>query len=173
MANCVLTEGIPLQCVESTGGVKTVYIGAYNETGTTFTYDASEVIDTVTSSETFYTYKFRPQTASYDEAGNHSLENGTNFWTQTLSMIFHKMDADKRNNILLLAGADLHVIVETQNGVYWWVGLKNGANLTASTAGAGKAYGDLNGYNITITGSEPLLAHELSSTAFGTLTIAA
>jgi len=72
-----------------------------------------------------------------------------------------------------LAGADLHVIVETQNGVYWWVGLKNGANLTASTAGAGKAYGDLNGYNITITGSEPLLANELSSTAFGTLTIAA
>ena len=43
----------------------------------------------------------------------------------------------------------------------------------ASTAGAGKAYGDLNGYNITITGSEPLLANELSSTAFGTLTVAA
>ena len=173
MANCVLTSGIPLQCSESTGGVKTVYIGAYDDVNTTFTYDLDEIIDTVVSSETFYTYKFRPQTASYDEAGNHSIENGTNFWTQTLSMVFHKLDADKRNNILLLAGADLHVIVETQNGKYWWLGLKNGANLTDSSSGAGKAYGDLNGYTITITGSEPLMAHELSSSAFASLTISA
>ena len=173
MASCVLTAGIPLACTESTGGVKNVYIGAYNESGTTFTYDAANIIDTVTSSETFYTYKFRPQTASYGEEGSHSIENGTNFWTQTLSMIFHKLDAAKRNQILLLAGSDLHVIVETQNGDYWWVGLKNGANLTGSTAGAGKAYGDLNGYNLTIVGLEPKLAHQLDATAFGTLTISA
>ena len=29
MANCVLTEGIPLACLDSTGGVKNVYIGAF------------------------------------------------------------------------------------------------------------------------------------------------
>jgi hypothetical protein len=173
MANCVLTSGIPLACTESTGGVKNVYIAAYNEAGTSFTYDANDVIDTVTTTETFYTFKFRPQTASFTEEGTHSVENGTNFWTQTLAMVFHKMDADKRNNLLLLAGADLHVIVETQNGDYWFMGLKNGANLSASTVSAGQGYGDLNGYNYTITGLEPKTAHELSSTAFGLLTISA
>jgi len=173
MPNCVLTAGIPLECVDSVAGVKNVYIAAYNESATSFTYDADDVIDTVTTSETFYTFKFRPQTASFVEDGTHSTENGTNFWTQTLTMIFHKMDADKRNQVLLLAGADLHVIVETQNGEYWLMGLKNGANLNASQSAAGKGYGDLNGYTLTIVGTEPKLAHEMSSTAFGTLTISA
>ena len=171
MANCVLTEGIPLACLESTGGVKNVYIGAFSDT-TTFTYDADEIIDTVTSTESFYTFKFRPQTASYGEELSKSLENGTTFWTQTLTMIFHKMDAAKRNNMLLLSGTSMHVIVETQNGDYWWLGLANGADVSATTSGAGQAYGDLNGYNLTITGLEPIMAHELSQAAFDTLTIA-
>ena len=171
MANCVLTEGIPLACLESTGGVKNVYIGAFDD-ATTFTYDADEIIDTVTSTESFYTFKFRPQTASYGEELSKSLENGTTFWTQTLTMIFHKMDAAKRNNMLLLSGTSMHVIVETQNGDYWWLGLANGADVSATTSGAGQAYGDLNGYNLTITGLEPIMAHELSQAAFDTLTIA-
>ena len=171
MANCVLTEGIPLACLESTGGVKNVYIGAFSDI-TTFTYDADEIIDTVTSTESFYTFKFRPQTASYGEELSKSLENGTTFWTQTLTMIFHKMDAAKRNNMLLLSGTSMHVIVETQNGDYWWLGLANGADVSATTSGAGQAYGDLNGYNLTITGLEPNMAHELSQAAFDTLTIA-
>ena len=171
MANCVLTEGIPLACLDSTGGVKNVYIGAFSDS-TTFTYDADDVIDTVTSAESYYTFKFRPQTASYSEELTKSLENGTTFYTQTLSMIFAKIDAAKRNNMLLLAGTSMHVIVETQNGDYWWLGLANGADVSANTSGAGQAYGDLNGYNLTITGLEPVLAHELSAAAFATLTIA-
>ena len=173
MANCVLTEGIPLACLDSTGGVKNVYIAAFDD-DTVFTYDADDVIDTVTNvGLTFYTFKFRPQTASYGEELTKSLENGTTFWTQTLSMIFHKMDAAKRNNMLLLAGTSMHVIVETQNGDYWWLGLANGADVSANTSGAGQSYGDLNGYNLTITGLEPVMAHELSSTAFASLTISA
>jgi hypothetical protein len=168
--NCVLTEGIPLACQDSTGGVKNVYIGAFND-ATTFTYDSDEIIDTVTSTETYYTFKFRPQTASYGEELSKSLENGTTFWTQSLSMIFPKMDAAKRNNMLLLANTSMHVIVETQNGDYWWLGLSNGADVSANTSGAGQAYGDLNGYNLSITGLEPLMAHQLSQSAFDLLTI--
>ena len=172
MANCVLTNGIPIECMDNTGGIKNVYIGAYSDT-TTFTYDSDDIIDTVTSSETYYTFKFRPQTSSYSEELTASVENGTNFWTQTVVMLFHKMDATKRNNILLLVQTSTHIIVEDQNGKYWWIGLANGANSTAGTNSAGQAYGDLNGYNVTLTGLEPVSAHELSAVAFGTLTISA
>ena len=171
MANCVLTEGIPIECMDNTGGIKNVFIGAYSD-ATAFTYDTDNSILTVTSTETFYEFKFRPQTSSYSEEGTHSVENGTNFWTQTLAMIFHKMDSTKRDTVLLLAQTSLHVIVEDQNGLYWWLGLANGANTTASTNGAGQSYGDLNGYNITLTGLEPLPANELGATAFESLTIA-
>ena len=162
MANCLLTEGIALECMDNTGGIKNVYIGAFSD-ATVFTYDADEIIDTVTNvGLTMYTFKFRPQTASYGEELSKDLANGTTFWTQTLTMIFHKMDAAKRNN----------VVVETQNGDYWWLGLSNGADVSATTSGAGQAFGDLNGYNLTIQGLEPIMANQLSQTAFDSLTIA-
>lgn len=171
MATCVLTAGIPMSCLESTGGIKNVYIAAFEEAAT-FTL-TGDVITASTSSETFYTFKFRPQTAALNEEGAHSLENGTNFWTQTLTMIFHKMETSKRNNLLLLAGTQMHVIVETQNGDYWLMGKDNGAYLTASTSTTGQGYGDLSGYNVTITGTEPKMATEMDSATFGTLTISA
>ena len=171
MATCVLTAGIPLACLESTGGIKNVYIAAF-EDAATFTLTA-DVITASTSSETWYTFKFRPQTSSLNEEGSHSLENGTNFWTQTLAMIFHKLETSKRNNLLLLAGTQMHVLVETQNGDYWLLGKENGAYLTGSTSTTGQGYGDLSGYNITLTGTEPKMATEMDSTTFGTLTISA
>lgn len=172
MAGCTLTEGIPLACLESTGGIKNVYIAAFDEAGA-WTFDADDVITAWTGTNTFYTFKFRPQTSSFTEEGSHSVENGTNFWTQTLALLFHKMEASKRNNILLLAQASMQIVVETQNGEYWVMGVQNGANLTASTSNTGQGYGDLNGYNITITGLEPKMANEMDAATFATLTISA
>jgi hypothetical protein len=172
MANCTLTAGLPLSCLESTGGIKNVYISAFSD-DTVFTLDANNVIDGMSSSETFYTYKFRPQTASLNEEGSHSIENGTHFYTQTLAMIFHKMETAKRNNLLVLKGTQMHVIVETQNGDYWLLGKENGCYMTASNSATGQGYGDLSGYNITITGTEPDLAIEMNNTTFGSLTISA
>tara|TARA_R110002012_G_scaffold107444_3_gene249351 strand:- start:1700 stop:2218 length:519 start_codon:yes stop_codon:yes gene_type:complete len=172
MANCTLTSGIPLACQDNTGGVKNVYIAAYSDS-TTFTYDSDDIIDAVTSSETFYTFKFRPQTAGFTEELTKSLENGTTFTTQTLTMMFHKMDAAKRNNMLLLAKTSMHVIVETQNGDYWLMGVANGADVSAQTNGSGLAYGDKNGYDLTITALEPVGAHNLDATAFASLTVSA
>jgi hypothetical protein len=171
MSNCTLTGGIALACLESIGGVKNVYISAFDD-ASSFTL-TNDVITAATMSNTSYTFKFRPQTSALNEEGSHSLENGTNFWTQTVNMIFHKMETAKRNNVLLLAGTQMHVIVETQNGEYWLVGMTNGAYLTASTSTTGQAYGDLSGYTISITGLEPKMATEMDAATFGTLTIAA
>jgi hypothetical protein len=171
MATCTLTSGIPLACLESTGGVKNVYISAFSD-ATTFTL-TGEVITGITNDGTFYTYKFRPQTASLNEEGSHSIENGTHFYTQTLAMIFHKMETAKRNSLLVLKGTQMHVIVETQNGDYWLLGKENGCYMTASTSSTGQGYGDLNGYNISITGTEPDMAIEMDSTTFGGLTLSA
>tara|TARA_R110001632_G_scaffold24676_3_gene68541 strand:+ start:422 stop:937 length:516 start_codon:yes stop_codon:yes gene_type:complete len=168
---CVLTGGIPIGCGGSTGGLKNVYVGAFSDT-TAFTYDADDIIDTMTSTESYYTFKFKPQSGSQNEEGTHSIENGTTFYTQVLALTFHKLQAASRNKLLELATVSMHVIVETQNGEYWLLGLKNGADLTASTSTTGQAYGDLNGYTVTITGLEPVMAHQLSQTAFDTLTIA-
>jgi hypothetical protein len=154
------------------GGVKNVYIGAYSDS-TAFTIDVDGTISLVTGTESFYTFKSRPQTSSFTEEGTHSVENGTNFWTQTVSMVFHKMDSAKRATLLSLAKTSMHVIVEDQNGIYWVVGLANGATMATSAAQTGMAYGDLSGYNISLVGMEAVSATELSAVAFATLTVVA
>ena len=168
---CILGSGIPLGCIDSTGGLKNVFIAAFDE-ATSFTYSADDEITAVTSAETFYTFKFKSQSGSFNEEGTHSIENGTRFYTQTLALTFHKMEELKRKRIEELGETSMHVIVETQNGDYWFVGLKNGADLTGSTSSTGQAYGDLNGYTTTITGLEPKMAYKLSALAFADLTLA-
>lgn len=173
MADCILNGGVSLGCLDSSGGIKNVFIGNFNATGTTFTEDAEQVITGITSTETFYTYKFRKQTSSMTEEGTLSVENGTNFYVPTVSMVFHKLETLKRNSLLLLAKADTHVIVQTQNDDYWLLGKVNAMNLTTTSVATGQAFGDLNGYTVALTGAEPALAQEMSASAFAMLTISA
>lgn len=171
MATCTLTSGMPIACLESTGGLKNVYISAFDDA--VVVVESGDVISALTNAGTFYTFKFRAQNGGFNEEGNHSIENGTNFYTQTLDLTFHKKETSKRNNLTLLAGTQMHVIVETQNGDFWFMGEKNGAYLTASSSQTGQAYGDLSGYTISIQADEPFMAKELTTVAMGLLTLAA
>lgn len=164
-------ESIVLGCVDSSGGIKTVYIANYNETGTTFSADSTNEITGITSSESWYTFSFRPETSFLTETGSHAPLNGTNFWTDNVNMTFHKLETAKRNAISLLTTTDSQLIVKTQNGDYWLVGEVNGANVDASTAQSGQAFGDLNGYTINLAAKEPQMMKAVSAAAVATLTI--
>ena len=48
------------------------------------------------------------------------------------------------------------------------MGKVNGANVTTTTAAVGQAYGDKNGYDVTLTALEPELAHPIDSAALPT-----
>ena len=150
--------------------MKEVYIASYNG-NEVFTYDADDVIITATGTGNFYTFEQRNEQGEFVQTGQHSVENGTNFWEQVVSLTFTKNDADDRNVLKLLAQSRLLVIVLDNNGNYWIVGEKNGADLTASTVGAGKAYGDLNGSTISITGKEPFPARLVDASVIATLPI--
>lgn len=177
-SNCLLNAGYALGCKDNTGGIQKVFIANYSSL-TTYTLDTNNIISALGGEAsgnpvgdlTFYTFEQRNENAEYASEGQHSTENGTNFWVQTVNLIFHKNEADIRNTLLLLAKASLVVIVLDQNGKYWVIGKQNGAELIASTASSGKAYGDLNGVTVSIEGREPEPAHEMDSTAFGTLTV--
>lgn len=169
--SCILANGIALGCKDSLGGIKEVYIGSTNAT-TVFTYDADDVIDSATAAPNFFTFEQRNEQGEFVQTGQHSVENGTNFWEQSVSLIFTKNDAEDRNTLMLLAQSTLMIIVLDQNGKYWVVGESNGADLTASTQSAGKAYGDLNGTTVSFMGKESAPAREMDATTFATLTVA-
>jgi len=168
---CIINAGYSLGCKDNTGGIQEAYIGNFSSSAV-YTLDADNIISgSVVSGGDYYTFEQRNENAEYNQEGQHSVENGTNFWVQTLNLVFHKNEAAIRNTLLLLAKSSLSVIVKDQNGTYWLLGKQNGCELVSSAASFGKGYGDLNGITISIEGREPEPAHQLSAGTFATLTV--
>lgn len=167
---CALTQGYTLDCKDSLGGIKAVWmIESGNVTGIT---EASGIVSAITKSagKVFRKYELVKNTGSLTETITASVENGTVFYAQELSIILNKLQANTRNEILLLAQNTLLVVVQDANDKYWLLGRTQGCDVTGGTAATGTAQGDRSGYTLTITGSEKQLAPEVSSTIIAGLT---
>ena len=168
--SCILNEGWLLGCRDNTGGVQEIYIKSFSSTAS-YTYDIDGQIGTSSVPETFYKFEQTSEAAEFTQEGQHSIENGTNFYNQNVNMVFHKYQASLRDLIYVLAQKEVLIIVKDQNGNYFMIGEQNGANLIASTANVGKAYGDMNGSTIGFQAKEPTPARQCSAAYIAAKTI--
>ena len=166
MACSNLTAGFTLDCNDSNGGIDKIFIANGPVESIT---EAAGVVTAITVGSSaltpsdFFEFEVPRQTSSFTETINASQENGTVFYDQALTMVFNKMEATKRNQILLMAEATSMVVVfKDANGKYFSVGLERGAYTTAGTATSGTAYADRNGYEITISGTEAAPSYEIT-----------
>ena len=166
MACSNLTAGFTLDCNDSNGGIDKIFIANGPVESIT---EAAGVVTAITvggsalTPSDFFEFEVPRQTSSFTETINASQENGTVFYDQALTMVFNKMEATKRNQILLMAEATSMVVVfKDANGKYFSVGLERGAYTTAGTATSGTAYADRNGYEITISGTEAAPSYEIT-----------
>jgi hypothetical protein len=172
--SCIYNTTYALGCRDSSGGIQRVWIRNWSA-DTTYTYSSDGTITGATGSfsgQPFYEVQIRPESGAFAPGnGQHSIENGTNFFEQQLDLTLHKYQASLRNLIYSLALTEMEIIVLDQNNQYYLCGEQNGANLTASAANVGRLYGDLNGATITIIAKEPTPARQMSSTLFNTLNL--
>lgn len=169
---CLLLSGATLGCKDNTGGIQKFYVANYS--AATITYNTQGVITGATGingASAFFTFEQRNEVGEFNQEGAHSVENGTNFWTQTANLTFYKNQAGLRDLLYTLAQARVLVIALDQNGKYFLMGQQNGADVTASSLNAGKAYGDLNGSVVTLTAKEPSPAREIAASTFATFTV--
>lgn len=168
---CALTQGYTLDCKESIGGVKAVWFIPFADV--TATVEASGVVTTITKSagKVFYKYQLVKQTSSFTENITASVENGTVFYASELSIILNKLQANTRNEILLLAKNNLLAVVQDGNDKYWFMGKINGADLTGGNGATGTAFGDRSGYTLTFTANEPAMCPEVVSSIIAGLTV--
>jgi hypothetical protein len=159
---CNLASSVSLDCRENSGGVRVIYIRSL--TGGTMTMTATSgaitsfTADTTTYSATtglttapFYKIEVPKQTAVLTETGTFSDENGTAFFTQTLSIPVNKLDSTKQVILEQLAKSErLAVVVEDNNGSRWILGNTLGAIAISSTGGTGTSFGDRNGWVIEL-----------------------
>ena len=172
LASCALTQGYSLDCRDSLGGITEVYfIEAQNVTGVTEASGGGTLTAiTKVASKVFRKYELVPGTSSLTETINASLANGTVFYAQELSIILNKLQANTRNEILLLAQNNLKVVVGDANGKYWYLGRINSMQVSGGNGATGTAQGDRSGYTLTFSGAEKQLAPEVQSSVISTLT---
>lgn len=167
---CNLTQGFTLDCRDSVGGIKEIYLANLDDKATLSSTNDG-VIDTFTLStgEQFYTYELRKQTSSFTENITSSDENGTLFYEQEATIQLSKMESEKRNELYEVGKSRVMMIVLDRNGKYWLLGEEQGLTLGGSGE-TGTAMGDLNGYSLTFTGQERVPAKEVEESLIDTLT---
>jgi hypothetical protein len=160
---CALTQGYTLDCRESLGGIKAVWLIAHANVSSVT--EASGIVSAITKAagKVFYKYELVKNTGALTETITASVENGTVFYAQELTVVLNKLQANTRNEILLLAKNTLMAVVQDANDKYWLLGRYSGLDVTGGTAATGTAQGDRNGYSLTFTGGEKELSPEVNS----------
>lgn len=164
---CDISLGRIEPCKDSVGGLKAVYFVNYGDaTGYTYNGTNTDVIDDVAGTPTAYKYDLKG-VSTFTQNVNSSRENGTTFFEQVLELTFKKLSIVDNKQLKLMAYGRPQVVVEDNNGNFFYAGLKHGMDVTGGTIVTGGAMGDLSGYTLTLTGMEPVPANFIGDTLVG------
>lgn len=167
---CNITSGIPKGCRDNAGGIVEVYLSTYPSgyTGLGWLSESGGTIIGL-SGASFYTFKPNKNSSNWVENIQSSIENGTIGYEQVITLVFAKNDVTKRNVIKMLGQANMIAIVRDKNEKYWLLGAQNGLEVSGGGSSSGTMLNDLNGWNITISGTEPQPAYEVSASIISSL----
>ena len=158
--------GIARDCSSNMGGIKEVYIANFADVDSVTVTSGVITAITMASSKKFYKYAFAPNSSNLASNWQVNAENGTKYVESNLTMVFNKMDATKRLEIMALAQSELAVIVVDQNGTMFYLGYEEGVRLISGSDGqTGTARADRNGYTVVLQD----VAGELPMTFNGTI----
>jgi hypothetical protein len=155
-----MSTGRKLACKDAVGGIQKVFFADY---GTLGTATISGGIVTAFSGTTYTLFQYDVKSASgLEQTITSSNDNGTTFFEQTLTLVLTKLDAATQVELAKVIATRPHVFVQDNNGNYLSVGMTRGCDVNG-TISTGVALGDLNGYSLTITGQEPLMAQFITA----------
>jgi hypothetical protein len=161
---CDISLGRIEPCKDSSGGLKAVYFVNWGDmTGVTYDATNTDVIDAVAGNPDAYKYDLKGN-SSFTQTITSSRENGTTFFQQELALTLKKLSIVDHKQIKLLSYGRPQVIVEDNNGNFFYCGLEHGMDVTGGTIVSGAAMGDLSGYTLTLTGMEKVPANFIGDT---------
>ena len=167
MACSNITAGLALDCNSSQGGVDKIFIAngpVESITETAGVISAITVGGSALAPADFFTFETPRQTSSLNSDVAVDQANGTVVYNQNVTLVLNKLSATKRNQILLMAEAtSMVVVVKTNSGKYFTIGIERGAFLGSATATSGTSYSDREGYELTISGIEEAPMYEVDS----------
>tara|TARA_R100001594_G_scaffold12130_6_gene27105 strand:+ start:8908 stop:9504 length:597 start_codon:yes stop_codon:yes gene_type:complete len=161
---CDLTRGRLIDCKDTIGGLKAIYIcKGYNNNIEQVAIISSTEMTTAGfatwsgasgSATTVFKYDLVPNLSSLTVTINSDNANGTTFFTQALSVTLQKIDHDMTNELRLMAYSRAQIFVQDSNDNVFLLGIANGCHVSGGTVITGTAKGDLNGYTIEWSAEE-------------------
>lgn len=162
--SCLQTLGGLLRdCEANRGGVKQVLLANFDDVSTVEVDSTSGKIDTITmaTSKKFHRYYMRPEQASMASTLNVNKDNGTNYVSTILAMVFHKMDTTKRIEMTALSVAGLRALVQDGNGLWWLLGYDEPMYASAGDGNTGAKSDDRNGYTLSLEDKSQTFPYEI------------
>jgi hypothetical protein len=160
---CTTLTSILKGCDSNIGGITSIYVNDMDNVTGPISVTDYVIDDFGTLVDPFIPFEFRRNTGMYTEEAAIDLVNGSSFYTQTVTLIFHRREAAKSKAIKILGEGqrDLALVVGDANGKYWYFPK---AQLTAVTEGSGTAKADGSKYSVTFVAENEALAYEVDST---------
>lgn len=142
-------------CRNSAGGVKRFYIvNTADIDKTSITYGTDGELTEMTIDGNIFPYVPYVDSASWSENINVAPENGTIFYEQTANLVLGANQQALRNIVDELSkAANLVVFVLDNNDRMWMIGDPTGKRVTWLSSGdsnSGTAFGDRNGWNLSL-----------------------
>jgi hypothetical protein len=159
---CTTLETILKGCDSNIGGITSILINDQDNVVGPVDVTAYEITDFGTLTEQFVPFEFRRNTGMYTEEAAIDFVNGSSFYTQTVTLMFHRREAAKSKAIKILGEGqrDLALVVGDANGKYWYF---PNAQLSAVAEGSGTAKADGSKYSITFVAENENLAYEVDA----------
>lgn len=149
-------------CQNNLGGIKNIWLANYVENAAKVTENAND-ISGFAEGVTWYKYPIRKGTASMTSTYNTSTD-GASYVSTELSLMFTRMETQKRVAMTSFALAEAMAVVEDSNGKYWFLGKDAPITLTAGGGETGTAKGDRNAYTATFTDESLTFPYEVAKT---------
>lgn len=146
---CILTQGVSLSCKDAMGGISEIKIKALNSVPAGLEVTSGQI--TLTDTNGWFTYQFEKETGNLTEAANINTQNGTLYYTQTLTIKIHNLSSSLQEELYNVAQGRLLIACRDNNGNAWLLGSETYAEMTANNAATGTAFADMSGYEITFT----------------------
>jgi hypothetical protein len=166
--SCVLTQGLPLDCRDSIGGAKSIYVLEHGNISSTVTSGVITAM-TKTTGKRFWKYEMPREVANGKSTIQADEKNGSLFFNHEVSLAINKLSSLVRNELLLLMKNRLDVVVEDNNGKFWLFGRENGLLVSSGELGTGTSMSDRSGADIVLSGAEKEPMIEIDATTGGTL----
>tara|TARA_R110001592_G_C12756227_1_gene712450 strand:+ start:50 stop:613 length:564 start_codon:yes stop_codon:yes gene_type:complete len=160
--SCDLSSGRKVPCKDNLGSIQNVYFCDFDDLSS-FTLTADEVTDAAASGAAISLYKYELKGANSLETNIvSSPDNGTTFFESTLNLVLHKLTKEDNVQIKLLSFSRPRIIVQDMNNNFFLVGKEHGCSVSSGTAVTGAGFGDMAGYTLGMSASEPLLPNFIS-----------